>query len=354
MNIYDVAREANVSVATVSRVLNNHKNVKESTRKKVMDVIKGKDFVPNSAAKNLSMGESRNIALIVPDIENPFFAKLLHGLSDQAIEFGYNVFMFGTDEDTERELQILESLKSELLRGLVMIPVSEDSENTKVLLNRFREASAPVVLIDRDVRGGDFDGVFSQDDEGAFNAVECLIKAGHRKIAIIRGSDTSRPGYERYRGYKKALAKYNIELRKEYCPYGDFMEENSYQAMKKLMSLENPPTAVFSSNNMTTLGCLRYFKENNLKIGRDISIVGFDDIKELRYTDIDLTVVDRPVYEMGVEAMKLLRKAIETRDKADEDGLFVKRNFIKTRLIKRGSEFCERLGKGESGSLDVD
>ena len=197
MNIYDVAKEANVSVATVSRVLNNHKNVKESTRKKVMDVIKGKDFVPNSAAKNLSMGESRNIALIVPDIENPFFAKLLHGLSDQAIEFGYNVFMFGTDEDTERELQILESLKSELLRGLVMIPVSEDSENTKVLLNRFREASAPVVLIDRDVRGGDFDGVFSQDDEGAFNAVECLIKAGHRKIAIIRGPDTRDTGVTR-------------------------------------------------------------------------------------------------------------------------------------------------------------
>ena len=345
MNIYDVAKEANVSVATVSRVLNNHKNVKEETRKKVLDVIKGKNFVPNSAAQNLSLGESKNIALIVPDIENPFFAKILHGLSDQATVFGYNVFMFGTAEDPVREQLILESLKSELLRGLVMIPVSEDSEKTKLLLNRFREDSAPVVLIDRDVRGGDFDGVFSQDDEGAFNAVECLIKAGHRKIAIIRGSDTSRPGYERYRGYKKALSKYDIAVNKEYCPYGEFMEDKSYIAMKKLMSLDNPPTAVFCSNNMTTLGCLRYLKEKNLKIGRDISIVGFDDIKELEYTDINLTVVDRPVYDMGVEAMKLLEKAIENRAGASEDSLFVKRNFVKTKLIKRGSEFCEKLSE---------
>ena len=344
MNIYDVAKEANVSVATVSRVLNNHSNVKEATRKKVLDVIKGTDFVPNSAAQNLSLGESRNIALIVPDIGNPFFAKLLQGLSDQAVEFGYNVFMFGTGEDPVKEQHILESLKSELLKGLVVIPVSEDSEDTKRMLISFREGSVPVVLIDRDVRGGDFDGVFSQDEDGSFKAVECLINAGHRKIAIIRGADTSRPGYERYRGYKKALQKYGIEINKAYCPYGYFMEENSYQAMKKLMSLDEPPTAVFASNNMTTLGCLRYFKENNLKIGRDISIVGFDDIKELEYTDINLTVVDRPVYDMGVEAMKLLKKGMENKTKDSENALFVKRNFVKTHLIKRGSEFCESLG----------
>ena len=134
MNIYYIAKEAGVSPATVSRVLNNHKNVKEETRNKILEVIKGKNYSPNMVARNLSVGISRNIAFMVPDIENPFFSKILHGISDKAMDNDYNVFMFGTAENTQREHKILDSLKIEMIKGLIIIPVSECDQETAARL----------------------------------------------------------------------------------------------------------------------------------------------------------------------------------------------------------------------------
>lgn len=338
MNIYDIAKEAGVSPATVSRVLNNHKNVKEETRNKIQEVIKGKKYSPNMVARNLSVGTSRNIAFMVPDIENPFFSKILHGISDKAMDNDYNVFMFGTAENTEREHKILDSLKIEMMKGLIIIPVSEGDRETAVKLEEFEALGVPVVLIDRDIRNGRFDGVFSEDAEGAFEAVECLIQEGHQKIAMITGPNTSRPGHERLKGYKKALEAHGIPFNKEYTICGNFMEAESYGAMKQLLNLKDPPTAVFSSNNMTTLGCLRCLKEYKLKLGEDISLIGFDDIKELEYTDIHLTAVTRPVYEMGCEAMRILERRFQDGEEMAGEKLIIQRNLVKTSLIRRGSE----------------
>lgn len=338
MNIYDIAKEAGVSPATVSRVLNNRTNVKEETRNKILEVIKGKKYSPNMIARNLSVGSSRNIAFMVPDIENPFFSKILHGISDRAMDNDYNVFMFGTDENTEREHKILDSLKIEMMKGLIIIPVSEGDRETAARLKEFEEQGVPVVLIDRDIRNARFDGVFSEDAEGASEAVECLIEEGHRKIAIITGPETSRPGHERLKGYKKALEEHGIPVNQDYIICGNFMEDESYVAMSKLMDLEDPPTAVFTSNNMTTLGCLRCLKERRLKLGEDISVAGFDDIKELEYTDIHLTAVTRPVYEMGCEAMRILERRFRNGEEVSGEKVIIQRNLVKTWLIKRGSE----------------
>jgi LacI family transcriptional regulator len=338
MNIYDIAKESGVSTSTVSRVLNGNKNVKDETREKVLGVIKGKNYVPNSIARNLSVGESQNIAFLVPDIENPFFSKILHGITDKATESNYNVFMFGTDENSDREHRILDSLKVEMIKGLIIIPVSEIDRETALRLKNFEAQGIPVVLIDRDIRGAGFDGVFSEDVNGAYEAVDLLIQEGHKKIAIITGPDTSRPGHDRLKGYKKALESRKIPINPEYIINGEFLEDESYNAMKTLMELKNPPTAVFSSNNMTTIGCLRYLKENNMKLVEDISLVGFDDIKELEYTDIRLTVVTRPVYEMGCEVMDLLEQRFQSKQNLSGDKMVTRRNSVKTWLIKRGSE----------------
>lgn len=346
MNIYDIAKEAGVSPATVSRVLNNHKNVKEETRNKIQEVIKGKNYSPNTIARNLSVGTSRNIAFMVPDIENPFFSKILHGISDRAMDNDYNVFMFGTAENTAREHKILDSLKIEMMKGLIIIPVSEADRETAERLKEFEEQGVPVVLIDRDVRNARFDAVFSEDMEGACEAVECLIEEGHKKIGIITGPDTSRPGHERLKGYKRALANNGISLNKDYIICGNFMEDESYEAMKQLLDLEGPPTAVFTSNNMTTLGALRCLKERQMKLGADISVVGFDDIKELAYTDIHLTAVTRPVYEMGCEAMRILERRFRKAEGVEEEKLIIQRNLVKTWLIKRGSEKHKDLSGG--------
>lgn len=347
MNIYDVAKESGVSPATVSRVLNGNKNVKKSTREKVLKVIEGTNYVPNAFARNLSVGESRTIAFLVPDIENPFFNKILHGITDKALEYDYNVFMFGTDENCELEHKILSDLTAEMVKGLIIIPVSERDKETKAKLGGFEEQGIPVVLLDRDISGAGFDGVFSEDAAGMFQAVECLIQEGHRDIGIITGPDSSRPGHERLRGYKEALEANDIKLDPFYIVKGDFRTEESYRAMKSLMELERRPTAVLSSNNMTTLGCLRYMKERGLRMCRDVSLIGFDDIPELECTDTNLTVVTRPVYEMGCEAMGLLESRFLDRISTRERGIITRRNMIKTWLIKRGSEKFEQF-RGQS------
>ena len=336
MNIYDIAKEAGVSASTVSRVLNNKNNVKTTTRERVLRVIEGKRYTPNLLARNLSVGISRNIAFLVPDIENSFFGKILHGISDCAVENDYNVFMYGTDEQSEREHKILRSLKPELICGIIVTPVSEKDQETGELLDGFEEQGVPVVLVDRDILWRKFDGVFSDDIDSACEAVECLIGEGHKKIAIITGPETCRPGKDRLEGYKKALERNEIAVESKYIVDGGFKEEGAYNAMGRLMRTDEPPTAVFASNNLTTLGCLRYFREHDLKITRDISMVCFDDIKELEYTDVRLTSVQRPVYEMGYEAMRLLKKRLEGERKTT--GYIIRRHMVDTWLIKRGSE----------------
>ena len=343
VNIYDIAIEAGVSTATVSRVLNGNKGVGEKTRKKVMEIVEKKKYVPSTLARNLSSGESQNIAFLVPDIENPFFSKILHGISDRATKYGYNVFMFGTDEDSTKEHKVLDGLKKEMIKGLIMIPVCETDKETADKLKAVEKSGISVVLVDRDIKERSFDGVFSEDEEGAFEAVECLVNAGHKKIGVISGPDTSKPGHERLKGYKRALRENNIEINEQYIVDGRFKEQESYEGMKRLMQLPDPPTAIFSSNNMATLGCLKYLKENNMKVVDDIAMVGFDEIKELEYTDLGLTVVWRPVYEMGCEAMELLESNFGRSVENNGDKMIRCQNSIKTKLILRGSEYKRDL-----------
>jgi len=338
MTIYDIAKAANVAPSTVSRVINGNKNVKQSTREKVEAIIKEAGYTPNVLARNLSVGDSNTIAFVVPDIDNQFFTTLLHGITDMAMEIDANVFMFGTDENIEREQKVLSSLTSEMIKGIIIIPVLEENRTTKEKLTKFEESGIPVVLIDRDVIGSGFDGIFSEDSNGSAQAVELLIAEGHSNIAIITGPLTSYPGRERFKGYERALADNNITLNQEYVVNGGFRVQESYNAMKKIMQLEPRPTAIFTSNNLTTLGCLKYMKEHNMHIYEDISLVGFDDIPELTYTDINLTVVTRPVYKMGCDAMNLLKMRFPGSELSEGDRGIVRRHLVKTQIIKRGSE----------------
>lgn len=348
MNIYDIAEKAGVSPSTVSRVLNDRGNVKESTKKKVLRIIEEENYIPSALARNLSVGECRNIAFLAPDIENPFFSKILHGISNRASQTGYGVFMFGTDEEPEREHQVLDSLLRDKPGGLIVIPVQEHDRLTAEKLKTLESEGIPVVLVDRDFQDASLDGVFSEDFQGARKGVACLIQAGHKKIGMIGGPVTSRPGRERRKGYETALREHDIRFREEYMVDGNFMEETSYQAMKKLMELTDPPTAVFTANNMATLGCLKYMKENDLKLVRDLALVGFDDIPELQYTDIQLTVVTRPIYDMGWEAMRLMEQRLKDKKELGKNRKVVQRIMVRTGLVVRGSE---AYPIGEGGTL---
>ena len=338
MNIYDIAEKANVSPATVSRVINGNKSVREETRRKVQKIIEETNYVPNSLARNLSVGETRNIAFLAPDIENPFFSKILHGLSDTANHYGYNVFMYGTNDNLEIEHRILNDVQKERIKGFVIIPVSDKDKITAEKLESLEKNQIPIVLIDRDIIHAEFDGVFSDDCEGARQAVKCLIDSGHTRIAIITGERNSRPGRERLKGYEKALEESGIEKKSDYIVGGSFKENAAYQACQRLMDLKEPPTAIFTSNNLITLGCLKFMKDKDMKIGRDISMVCFDEIHELSCTDINLTTVDRPVYEMGCAALELLEYSFQSLTGNGKEKIMRRTNIVKTNLIIRGSE----------------
>lgn len=348
-NIYEIAREAGVSIATVSRVINHSSAVSEKSRKRVAEAIQKLNYVPSGTARSLSTSTSTDIGVVIPDINNPFFSLLLEGITRAADEEGYHIFLFNTGEQKEREHQILHSIREHRLRGIIVTPVSETDGETIEQLSSFEDRGIPVVLLDRELRSERFDRVVSADAQGAFRAVSQLIAVGHRRIAIITGPEDSRPGRERLLGYRNALAAHSIAEEPELIRQGDFMVNEAYAQTRRLCALSAPPTAIFASNNMTTYGCLRAFNELGLVTGRDIALIGFDDIDALSWLNYPVSVVNRDVPAMGEEAMRLLL----SRFREESTGPSGQRRFLPTELILRGSELCAGVAPSGNGAQDV-
>lgn len=333
-NIYEIAKEAGVSIATVSRVINHSSAVSEKSRKRVTEAIKKLNYVPNSTARSLSTSTSTAIGVVIPDINNPFFSLLLEGITRVADEEGYNIFLFNTGEQKEREHQILQSIREHRLRGVIVTPVSETDNDTVARLQDFEDRGIPVVLLDREINSELFDRVVSEDERGSYAAVSELIRVGHRRIAIITGPEDSRPGRERSQGYRNALLEHGLPIEQDLIRKGNFMVNQAYEETKCLCAMEDPPTAIFASNNMTTYGCLRAFSELGLTVGRDIALIGFDDIDALGWLNYPVSVVNRDVPSMGEQAMRLLFSRFD-REHHSPQG---KRFCLPTELLLRGSE----------------
>lgn len=332
MNISDIAQKAGVSTATVSRVINNSKRVKPETRDKVLKIIQENDFVPNAIARSLSVQSTSNIGVIFPDIENPFFSGAFYGITKMAEQNHYNVFFFNSDENVEKEQEFLRMVASQHLAGIIITPADNYAVETRMLLEDLERRGIPVVLLDRDIRGGKFSTVLAENEKGAYLAVSQLIREGHEKIAIVEGNPSNRPIYERAKGYRRAMDDHEIPIRGEYMVRGDQKSELAYEMTGRLMNLPEPPTAIFTCNNMMTLGCLRYLTEHGMMIGRDISLIGFDDIGVLRVIDFKLSVVDRSESEMGKIAMRMLLNRLKDPDGERQTVV------LPVELILRGSE----------------
>lgn len=338
-NIYEIAKEAGVSIATVSRVMNRSATVSEKSTRRVMDAVKKLNYVPNSMARSLSTSVSTSIGVVVPDINNPFFSNVVKGVTSVADEKGYQVLLYSTDENEVKEEKVLHTMREHRLRGMIITPVSEDCKDTLQQLRDFATRSIPVVLLDREVDDHSFDRVVAQDEDGVYRAVCALIEKGHRRIAIITGPLRSRPGKERLRGYERAMKESGITINKDYVRYGDFRMERAYKEAMELCSMEEPPTAIFASNNMTTYGCLKAFGQLGLTVGKDIALFGFDDIEALKWLNYNVSVVSRDVYEMGRRAMEMLLRCFE-EDSTSKEG---QRDSLPTELIFRGSELCSAV-----------
>ena len=333
--IKDIAKHASVSPSTVSRFINDSGYVSDEAREKIEKAIKELNYTPNVFAQNLPTGGSNVVGVVIPDINNPFFGEIIKGIASILDAENLHMILCDTDENTDKELKSLAMLKGQMIKGLLITPTSDKNEFNSEYLGLLESMGIPIVLIDRDVKYSNFDGVFLDSVQGAFEATNALIQAGHRKIAIIAGPLTSKPGRDRLRGYKKAFEMNRLPLDETMILHGDFREKSGYQLMKHVIQMEDRPTAAFTCNNLMNLGAIKAMVEEGVEIGTDISLIGFDEIEILNTLAMNISVVSRPTKKMGAVAAQILLERLSGQSK---ESAGIKRIILSPKLLLKGSE----------------
>jgi LacI family transcriptional regulator len=312
-SVKKIAEIAGLSVATVSRVMHQSDSVKPETRRRVEEAMKLLDVTSNDLVRNTKTN-SNLIGVVVPDLANSFFTEVISGIHEVASKLNFDYFVCNTKENSQTELRYLRLLKEAHVKGIIIAPVSDDHESeSNKYLQLLSSMNISIVLVDRDIKYSNYDGVFINNVRGAFDVTSNLLENGHRRIAIIAGPQNTLPGRERLQGYKEAFAVAGMKVDENLIFYGDFSIESGAKFTREIINKHSDVTAVFPVNNLMTLGCIDTLMRAGLKIPNDISVVGFDRIMAFEIIGINLTFVARPTYEMGAQTMKLLAKAIQRK-----------------------------------------
>lgn len=306
--IKDVAARAKVSVATVSHVINGTRKVAPATIQRVRQAMKELDYHPNAIAQSLRTQKTNVIGAVISDITNPFFATLIRGAEDAAIEAGYSLIVCNSDESLEKEDRYVRLLQRRQIDGLLISPVGDGSHSVVHELPKWK---IPFVFVDRRVDDIDADAVLSENVNGAYQATKHLIDRGHRRIGIILGIRGATTTEERLEGYCKALEEAEIATPNELVICGSYRTEGGRRATASLLGLNAPPTAIFSTNNLMTLGVLQELLEREELSVNGISLISFDDLDLAKLGLFSLTVVIQQPYKMGREATELLLDRME-------------------------------------------
>jgi DNA-binding LacI/PurR family transcriptional regulator len=303
----EVAKRSGVSIATVSRVINNSDKVNEATRIKVLKAIKDLKYQPSRVATRLRSKSvsSKLLGVLIPDIQNPFYVDVLRGIEDIAYKNNYAIIMCNYGQDEKKEIMYLNILKSEAIDGLIAAPVNEYDQQLKNIIKN----GLPVVCVDRGLAGIDVDIVWVNNEGGAFTAVSHLVNSGYKRIAYISGLPSIPSSRMREKGYRRALEANNLFI-PELVKYGDSSYESGLTLCAELLNGHYLPDAIFSGNNLITLGALETIHKLKKKIPKDIAIVGFDDMFWSSSLNPPLTAVRQPAYEIGKRAGELLIQRI--------------------------------------------
>ncbi|WP_312652233.1 LacI family DNA-binding transcriptional regulator [Proteiniclasticum sp.] len=304
ITIKDIAKEAGVSIATVSLVLNEKdKHITEATRQRVKDAMKKYNYIPNAMAGSLVTRKTGIIGLILPDITNPFFPGIARGAEDRANEEGYSIIFCNTDDKIEVEEKYIESLTSKMVDGII-IAHSSNSERLSDVLER---CQIPIILIDRDFDSKNVEGkVLVNNRDAAFNAITYMVEKGYRKIAYLSGSLKIKTAMDRLRGYKEALMEKNISFDEALVKYGQYRAEWGKKGIEELFQEETDFDAVFCGNDLIAIGAMKEVLRSGFRVPEDIGIMGFDDIYMSQMVEPELTTVKQPNYEMGYQAVNIL------------------------------------------------
>ncbi len=306
-SIYDVAKEARVSVFTVSAVINGKSHVGRALRQRVEAAIQKLSYRPNLLARSLAKRRTHTIGIVVPDISNPFFPLVVRGAEDAAQKHGYNILLSNSDDRQDREEQCLEVLLSKRVDGIVLTKAPYDfSPSLRHLID---DVKVPFVLLMRTYPRLTKDAVISDDYKGAYEAVCQLARAGHRRIGLLGGPLTVSNGRERWKGFRDALEANSLSYDPELVMEGDYRIESGYRGGHALLS--RSPDGLYVANYLMTVGLLRAAEEMGMRCPEDFGLVSFDDYPWLAIFRPRLTTVELPKYRIGYEATELLLERIK-------------------------------------------
>lgn len=310
LKITDIAKLSGVSKATVSRVLNKNPNVKAETREKIMKIIEKNNYYPNAIARNLSKQENNAIGVIIPDISNPFFSKVVDKISIEAEKKDVNVLLCNTNEEFASQEKFIKTLISQKIKGIILIS-TRDTYHKSDFLSEY-ENKIPIVIVDRGL-DINFPGVFMPNLELAYDATQLFIDNGHKEIAIITGPLTEKTAVDRLEGYKKSLTANKLSVKEENIFRGDFNVQSGYKMALKIFENKDI-TGIFVSNNLMTIGLLKAVREKNYKIPEDISVFSFEEIEWSEYLGLEISAYKIPFEKIGEKAIEVLFNKINNID----------------------------------------
>lgn len=304
----DVAREAGVSTATVSYVVNNGpRPVAPETRRRVLETIRKLNYKPNSIARNLRRQRTSALALIIPDNLNPFFAEVSRGVEKVAIENGYTVMLCHSDYQPERERQYVDVLRAERVAGVIWFPATVNRE----VANQLSEYGVPCVILDGEIPGSICPSVQADNWRGGYLAARHLLELGHSRMGYIARPFESHQTQERINGLQAALREYSVSEDQVLIARGGFRLEEGKAAAEHLLGMDPDLTAILGYNDMMAIGAMRAIYERGLRVPEDISVVGFNDIPQAAFTYPSLTTIRQPKFEMGMRGVRQLLDLIE-------------------------------------------
>lgn len=311
VTIYDIAKKANVSAMTVSRVINQAENISDKTRKKVEDIIKELNYVPNNSARSLISKKTKILSLMITDIANPFFTNVARGAEDKAMQMGYQLMLCNSDESVEKESKYVDMLISTGADGVLIAPANDSSKKN---IRKLTKYNIPVVLIDRHIKDLKCDQVLSDNETTTRRLMEHLIGQGHKNIAIINGPPDVATTQDRYRAYHDTLTLHGLPVNRKLIHHSHFFRDSDLSTTIKLM-MELPknerPTAMFATSNFIGINIVKSLKKYNLKVPEDVAVVCYDGVPNYTDSELFLTAAEQPSYNFGYMGMQMLIERIE-------------------------------------------
>ncbi|SNY20723.1 transcriptional regulator, LacI family [Orenia metallireducens] len=329
MKIKDIAKLAGVSIATVSRVVNDKPGVRDEVREKVKEVIKEHEYKPNLIARGLSSKKSNIIGLLLPKF-TAYYTEQVDAIINYCNQKGYRVMITSSVGRFEGELKNLNMLYKSQVEGILYF-VGKMTEEKKENIEKINK-EIPVVLLDQAIEELSIPAVLPDNYGGAVKAMNYLVNSGHKKIAFIKAPYYDLEGEKRYRAYQDIMKRNNFEIKEGYVQGSDYSIESGYKAMENILSKSDQmPTAVLASNDGTAIGAINYLREEGIEVPEDISVMGIDDIEIAKHFIPKLTTVKQDLYYVGDEAIKLLFDYIDNKD------LKAKKLIVEQELVIRDS-----------------